>query len=158
MVWYGGNEIINQCQIERIYWDKDLNDYRVNILNRDEKDCWGRLSCGQSRIFSTKNELIEARIHYWKNQLMEELEQDISPYCSPPFEGEIKGFAASGLNIEPRLDRVTGPLTNPFLPNFEVKANINSNQHQDDIDGCQHKQGDISEMVHKCVKCGALYR
>src|SRR6266446_1473769 len=37
----------------------------------------------EEELYLTKSELIEAQIDYWKNQLAEELEQDISPYCRP---------------------------------------------------------------------------
>jgi hypothetical protein len=43
-------------------------------------------------LYLSKEALIQAQIDHWKNLLAEEYEQDISLYCHPPFEGEIKGF------------------------------------------------------------------
>lgn len=46
----------------------------------------------EEQLFPSRKALIEAQLDHWKNLLSEELEQHVSDYCSPPFEGEVKGF------------------------------------------------------------------
>jgi len=93
---------------------------------------WLRIQ--EKELYYTKQFLIEAQIKYWKERLCEELEQHISDYFYPPFEGKIEGF-------------------NP---------DIQINQSELDIDRCQHISDGMVYCIYqpqnKCTKCGELYR
>lgn len=98
-------------------------------------------SSAESFCFPTRQALIEHQIQYWKSLLEDEIEQHVSPYAEPQFEGEIKGFGYDGNK-------------------FDGKA---------DIDKCQHKSSGYTKIIesqglafddvaHKCIKCGELYK
>lgn len=75
-----------ECTVQQIYWDKELRDYRVNLIR--EESIKGKISCSQSEIYPQKSELIQAQIDYWRQMRVDEAVKE----SQLQFEGEIKGF------------------------------------------------------------------
>ena len=41
---------------------------------------------------------------------------------------------------------------------LRMKADVQINQPEVDVDRCQHEQCAIPEVVYRCIKCGEFYR
>lgn len=94
--------------------------------------CW---EIKEEDVYLSRKALMESQIDYWKNLLAEELEQDLSPYYSPPFEGDIKSFNQS----------------------WDKLKIVEKCEHKDDGYSyiTQHRP-----QIHskKCRKCGEFYK
>lgn len=64
-VWSYIHGEISECTVEAIYWDVDLNDYRVLLLRNGGRN--GKISCGQDVVYESRRELMESQICYWGN-------------------------------------------------------------------------------------------
>lgn len=140
-------------------------------------------SVAQENLYKSKCDLIESQLDYWKNQLSEELEQDVSPYYSPPFEGEITGFNNPDVKADYwRLNYLWSHHDKQIDENIDVRKsldaiherldkledNINRCHPKYDIYRCEHENDglchnitygpDCTNWNSKCKKCGEFYR
>ena len=103
----------------------------------------------ESILYPTKQSLIESQLTYWQNQLSEELEQHISPYCEPLDKEEH--CEVSGVKLDTKCPHGITPRNCPdcVLPE------------------CQHERyehtytpgfPDDLSPYYKCKHCGEFYR
>lgn len=114
----------------------------------------GGFSRPKDLVYGSRRELIEHEICYWGIRLGEELQQHISTYCTPPFEGEIKGFSCRK-NEENSTQE------------FDVSMqSLNSREQTSNDETCEHaSDGKMygpmewgSAPIYLCIKCGRYYR
>lgn len=125
----------------------------------------------ESEVFPTKQSLIEHQIEYWRDQISEELEQHISPYCEPLNKEEHCQVSGAKLNT-PKIEAV------PYHPIFTDEKILDSikcehgfsprNCFECVMGICQHendglchnicKGPDGSKWESKCKKCGEFYK
>ena len=130
-------------------WDDYEKEYICEITDCTGEPYW----ITENSLYPTKSQLIEAQIEYWGNLLGEELEQHVSDYCMPPFEGEIKGFNDSS--------------------HIQEKFCTRAKECQHESDGHFYYEGRIHDILpigitieklmdhgmrNKCKKCGEFYR
>jgi hypothetical protein len=106
-------------------------------ISEDDGEMWWL----ESELYPTKAQLIEAQITHWQSMLSEELEQHVSDYCSPKFEGQIQGFKSEP---DPEYCNVSG-------------ARLGKREE------CEHEPNEhgyfLSDPIQfLCKKCGEFYR
>jgi len=171
-VWTYTHGQTNEWTVTSIYWEKDANDYRVNL--RQNLACSSLL---ESDCYPSKAQLIAAQLKYWESLAHQNYEE---LYCAPSFEGEIPTLSSccsvhAGTSEkchevcqhEPEMD-----FGKDSRPRFE-KANNPTCRHCGKIyepEECQHESdGDwvivpyperdppCSIKYDKCIKCGEFY-
>lgn len=121
----------------------------------------------ENRLYPTKQSLIESQIEYWRDQLSEELEQHISPYCEPLNKDEHCQVSGAKL-ATPKIEAV------PYRPIFTAEKILDSikcehgfsprNCFECVMGICQHESDDglyadpkwVARM--RCKKCGEFYK
>ena len=74
---------IYEWTIDSIYWEPDINDYRVNLSAIGRK-----ASLTQSDLYPSIELLMKSRVAYWKCRLAEQTKQlkQYAPVCAPSSE------------------------------------------------------------------------
>lgn len=127
-------------------------------------DCSMARPLFESQLFPTRQALIENQIEYWRNQLQDELDQHVSPYCEPmsTTQGAI-----------PRPD-ITASCCKTCSGHGDMRlyAGLGKYMRCKDCNPCQHEYdgqfynlncdpvsaAECSPVLVKCIKCGEFYR
>ena len=135
--------------------DFGLSEPYVRVISGNDE-----FSGPESICFLTRQSLIEHQLQYWQNQLEDELEQHVSPYCEPLKECKhcTDGWTQQ---VTP-----SGKFTDAEKCIYcNDEPDIQSNQSQVDVDGCQHEfyayyrnPSEGTVVSRKCIKCGEFYR
>lgn len=80
-VWTFTFDSMNEWVIESIYWDAELNDFRVNLSRLDGGS---RASLAAKQLYPSRQELIESQITYWCAQL--DMKDEIQYWAKQPSE------------------------------------------------------------------------
>ena len=87
------------------HFNNMLKHYHVDAVDKDEYGIWGYhlgdFYIKEYDLYTSRKDLINSRIDYWKTLLSEELEQHISSNCYPSFIKEVKGFNVEVPHQEP---------------------------------------------------------
>ena len=168
MVWVISWGDVKEVEVIEIYWDSDLQDYRLSL---DTKA--GKMSIGQSLVYPTKQSLIEAQIEYWQSlpEIQPRPEGVTGPIdYYPAFEGPVKGF-----NEKIRKATCCGKEWSYTVTDWSnakchlCGQHLCENHSEDKLEKveCQHEsdggyhcttEGLIIERLNKCLKCGEFYR
>ncbi len=143
---------INECTVLEVYWDIDLKDYRLSLLRKDGS--MGKISLGQSKVYASNLELLEAQTTYWNELLVKYSSEKLTP----EFKGEVKGFS-SCCSVH------SGTKEECYKAESEDSICSKKQEKSTDSDSvsmeCMHENDGLARFTfpikYKCKKCGGFY-
>lgn len=177
-----------KVKVDEIYWDKDLNDYRLSLRSRN-----GKMSIGQDMVYPSEKALIEAQLEFWCSKM--DIIDEIKFWASRPQKQCLHSEKSMGLGndfICKDCDAYVVPSKCSKNIHTESKPRSNAARVCDDIyqqlkdadfprisagkyetctfelkpKECQHESDGTATALlcnppiyqFKCKKCGEFYR
>ncbi len=81
---------IRESNVTECYWDSELNDYRLMLINQENGVT--KISVSQSLVYPSKQALIDVQLEYWSGLKLEEQDKEIN-YCK-----DAASLYAAGVN------------------------------------------------------------
>lgn len=184
-VWTYTHGKMNDWFIEKIKWEQEFNDYRVDLKNDN-----GRGSFMGSDLYPSRNDIIMTQIEYWQSQLIKPGPQGTTGPLTPyyPTEPMQMPIYVNGIEIKTNSTQQPGCLhacesfigysqtvecdhlwqtPKDILPGLTLKTQPYNCAKcgilfDKKIHGCQHER-DWTSYNHqknkfKCSKCGELFK
>lgn len=130
-VWHLRHNEIIKAQVIEVYWDDDLNDYRLTLIEMKN----GKISIGQSLVYPTREDVILAQITYWQDMQDETVK----------VRDEERFVSEFGSDDE----------TKKYYANFGCKEECHHESlSKSEAQVCYTQNG----PVLKCNKCGEFYK
>lgn len=181
------NDSFKQWMVESIYWDKDLIDYRMNLVHV-YADHAAKASVGQSMCFKTLGDLFDGQIERWKKEKAAHQQKQHALDAQKYYEGF--GYKKTCTENQDSLTRddchvkeaqeceheeyvsVSGkPMCRKCLAIYPHTSDICAQECAHESDGQEYCPGLFEKVLcasdltpkdllrfYKCKKCGEFYR